>query len=186
VYAWVPSVGISNLIRLASDEFPSWKGDLLVSSLNGRTLFRIVLDGDRALVVEPIKIGERIRDLMELPDGRVLLLGDNYSLIILELAQSVLDGEALFTAWCAGCHGLGQDGDGNGPDLAGVMGRPVASLAGYDYSKSMKKIPSHWNFKKMDSFLTDPQAYAPGNDMEFAPLDDPEVRFALIDYLLKQ
>ena len=33
VFAWMPSIGVSQLISLQGDLFPTWKGDLLVASL---------------------------------------------------------------------------------------------------------------------------------------------------------
>ena len=37
IYAWVPSIGISEMIAIEGDAFPYWKGDLLVSSLGAGT-----------------------------------------------------------------------------------------------------------------------------------------------------
>ena len=68
VFAWVPSIGVSNLVRLQGVGFPLWKDDLLVGSLHGKSLFRIRLDNHRVVFAEPIEIGERVRDLIEGPD----------------------------------------------------------------------------------------------------------------------
>ena len=77
IYAWVPSIGVSNLIRVKGELFNNWKGDLLVASLygrdNGKSLFRLKMHDDRAVVVERLKIGSPIRDLLELSDGRIML-----------------------------------------------------------------------------------------------------------------
>jgi hypothetical protein len=83
VYAWVPSIGTSNLIRLRGDLFPLWKSDLLVSALNGGELFRVRLDGERVVFAEPITFGERIRDLLEDRTGRILLWTDTRSIIVI-------------------------------------------------------------------------------------------------------
>jgi len=83
IYAWVPSIGTSNLIRLRGDLFPLWKGDLLVASLVGAKLFRMHLDGDRVVFAEPIPIGDRIRDLLEDRKGRLVLWTDSRSLIVI-------------------------------------------------------------------------------------------------------
>jgi glucose/arabinose dehydrogenase len=79
VYAWLPSVGISNLTSVRSDVFKSWKGDLLVASLRGETVFRIRFHDRRVLYAEPIPIGWRIRDIAEAPDGRIIVLLDDGS-----------------------------------------------------------------------------------------------------------
>ena len=90
VYAWVPSIGVSDLIRLQGDRFPLWKGDIVVASLNGRSLFRIHAREGRAIVVEPIRMDKRIRDIAEGPAGEIVLWSDNHRLIFIE---PVLDPE---------------------------------------------------------------------------------------------
>ena len=43
-YAWVPSIGISQLIVIEGSAFPFWKGDLMVSSLLAETLYRLRIE----------------------------------------------------------------------------------------------------------------------------------------------
>src|SRR5262249_16871898 len=69
IYAWVPSVGTSQLLVVEGRGFAQWAGDLIVSSLVGQTLYRIRLADGRAVVVEPIPVEHSIRDLVELPSG---------------------------------------------------------------------------------------------------------------------
>ena len=73
VYSWLPGIGISNLVQIQRERFPVWRGDLLIGALGARGLFRVVLDGDRAVVTEPIPLQKRVRDMQELDDGRLLL-----------------------------------------------------------------------------------------------------------------
>jgi len=84
VYSWVPSIGVSGVIRLNGKAFPLWKGDLLVASLGAGSLFRIHLREGRAIVVEPILVNKRIRDVVEGPNGEIVLLTDNHRLIFIE------------------------------------------------------------------------------------------------------
>lgn len=84
VYAWVPSIGISQLTVMGAKAFPQWEGDLLVSSLGAESLFRVHLAEGRAVVVEPIPIGYRIRDLAELSNGVIALKTDDDFLVFLE------------------------------------------------------------------------------------------------------
>ena len=81
VFAWVPSIGISSL--LVNDErwFPLWRDDLLIGSLSGTqgsgyALFRVRRDGTDVQYVERIEVGNRIRDLAQMPDSRLALLVD--------------------------------------------------------------------------------------------------------------
>jgi cytochrome c2 len=87
-YSWVPSIGVSNLLELRGAEFPLWKGDLLVLSLTGQSVHRLRLDGDRVAYDEPIRFeGQRLRDIAEMPDGRIALLSDHGTIILLRNAD---------------------------------------------------------------------------------------------------
>jgi hypothetical protein len=85
VLAWVPSIGVSNLIEI--DNFhPAWNGDLLVESLKAQSLFRLRRDGDgRVVYSEPIPLGQRLRDIAALPDGTLVLWTDSAQLIFLSV-----------------------------------------------------------------------------------------------------
>jgi hypothetical protein len=84
-YAWVPSIGISNLIEIAGFH-QAWNKDLLVASLRAQSLYRVRLDGaDRVVYSEPISIGERLRDIGSLADGTLVLFTDSAKLIFLRV-----------------------------------------------------------------------------------------------------
>jgi hypothetical protein len=83
VFAWVPSIGVSQVIVLHGRGFPRWRGDLLVSSLRAATLFRLRVEEGRVILAEPIPIGQRIRDLTEAPDGSVVLVLETDRLLVL-------------------------------------------------------------------------------------------------------
>jgi aldose sugar dehydrogenase len=88
VFAWEPSIGVSNLMEVTGDEFPLWRGDLLVLSLAQQTLHRLRLEGDRVLYDEAIPFfGHRLRDLTPLPDGRLAVLTDEGDLLLLRNAD---------------------------------------------------------------------------------------------------
>ena len=81
VFAWVPSIGISSVIVNDERWFPLWKDDLLIGSLSGtqgsgHALFRVRRDGTDVQYVERIEVGNRIRDLAQMPDRRIALLAD--------------------------------------------------------------------------------------------------------------
>ena len=73
VYAWVPSVGLSSITSVRKKLFDRWKGDLLVASLGGMSIWRVRTDRGRVVTAERIEIGERIRDLIEDEEGRLIL-----------------------------------------------------------------------------------------------------------------
>jgi cytochrome c2 len=184
VYAWVPSIGISNLIQINGGPFSMWQGDFLVASLKGQSLYRVRVRDGRAVFAEPIWIGERIRDLEQGADGRIMLWTDEETLISVGLAEVGEGGRAAFAA-CAGCHVI-IDGHshGIGPDLHRVVGRDIAGAPGYQYSKALLAAGGRWTEERLDAYLANPQAFAPGTTMGGVPgVDDPDVRKAIINYL---
>lgn len=87
LYIFEPRTGISNLIEV-NERLPQWEGDLLVSSLAGLKLFRIRTRESRVIHVEPIEVGERIRDLVQTKEGGFVLFADNARFIELRPADS--------------------------------------------------------------------------------------------------
>lgn len=79
VFAWVPSVVPTNLIRVEGHpgKFDAWRGDLLIATLRGQSLLRLRLDSAGHVAYEErIPFGDRIRDMVRLFDGRIALLTD--------------------------------------------------------------------------------------------------------------
>lgn len=185
-YAWLPSIGVSNLIGVEKDLFPIWRGDLLVTSLVGATVFRVRIRDNRVAYVEPIGVNnKRIRDISEGKDGRIVLWEDDDNTIVSLRPMTGTDGEALFATNCSGCHKVG-DGTSHriGPDLWGVIGRPVASADGYvSYSPALTAFGGKWTEDRLNKFLQNPQAVVPGSAMELDGVSDPASREKIIDYL---
>ena len=75
---------------------------------------------------------------------------------------------------------------GIGPNLHGVVGRAVASHAGFSYSSALKANGGAWDAPHLDRFLESPMKYAPGTRMAFAGIIDPADRKAVILYLEAQ
>jgi glucose/arabinose dehydrogenase len=73
-----PSISPSGMTFYTGEDFPSWRGNLFVSALSGRTLVRLVLDGAKVVHEERLlkDLGQRIRDVRQGPDGRLYLLMD--------------------------------------------------------------------------------------------------------------
>jgi glucose/arabinose dehydrogenase len=82
VHQWTPTVGISGADFYTHDLIPGWKGNLLVTSLVGRSLWRITLapDGRRAASVERLFENQygRLRDVIVGPDGAVYIATSNH------------------------------------------------------------------------------------------------------------
>jgi aldose sugar dehydrogenase len=184
-YSWLPSIGASQIIRIESDSlFPIWQGSLLVGSLSTRSLYRLVSDQGRIVLSEPIELGKRVRDILELDDGRILVWTDDAALVTLEPAKGN-DGATVFATQCSGCHS-NVDGISHrlGPDLDGIVGRQIGAAEGYDeYSAAMRAQRGQWTKERLDEFLRDPQGAVPGNSMGSAGVQDAKQRAALIEYL---
>ncbi|NWK96511.1 cytochrome c family protein [Sphingobium lactosutens] len=85
---------------------------------------------------------------------------------------------------CLSCHDLNQGGPNRiGPNLWGVVGRPVATHAGFAYSPAMKEHGGNWSYESLFAFLASPARDVPGTKMSFAGLRRPEDRAAVIKYL---
>jgi cytochrome c len=85
---------------------------------------------------------------------------------------------------CLTCHNFGKgQGDKIGPDLYGVVGRPVASEPGFNYSAALKAKGGTWTFDALNTWLTNPRADVPGTAMTFAGLPSEKQRADVIDYL---
>jgi cytochrome c2 len=194
-WSYVPSIGISNLIEVQG--FASlWDGDLLVASLLGETLHRLRLDGDRVIYDEPIRIGDRIRDISQLADGRIMLWTDSGKLVLLEadLAPSPtqkslktlpLDVQEI-VADCAVCHDLNPGAPRPGRiSLWGVKDRAKAAQAGATYSDALKAQGGHWSQAALDHFLKSPETAIPGTSMPYEGISDDAVRGQIVDYLSK-
>ncbi|MBL0370453.1 cytochrome c family protein [Rhizobium sp. KVB221] len=96
-------------------------------------------------------------------------------------------GEALFKK-CASCHSA-EKGAGNkvGPNLFGVVGRPIAHLGDFGYSGAMKEFAQGgkevWDWDHLNHFLTAPKKYIKGTAMGFAGDKKDAERADLMAYL---
>ena len=73
--SFVPSVAISQLLEYKNDYFKRWKGDLLVGTLREQKIIRLRIKNNKVLVLDrSIILDKRIRDLIELKDGRLVVL----------------------------------------------------------------------------------------------------------------
>lgn len=88
---------------------------------------------------------------------------------------------------CVACHSIDKGGrNGVGPNLHGVVGRAVGSVAGYNYSAAMKAKGGVWDEASLDAYLENPRKAVVGTKMSFAGLSNAEERKALIAYLKAQ
>ena len=103
ILSWVPSIATSSLIVNDDQAFPLWRDDFLIASLdgsgNGNSLFRVRHDGTDIRYVERIKIGWRIRDLTQTPDGRIVLISDGGDVYFMSISYSYCADKSSLNAY---------------------------------------------------------------------------------------
>jgi len=89
-------------------------------------------------------------------------------------------GQEIYESRCIACHS--PDTNRVGPMHRGVFGRKAGSLPDYTYSKALKGTDFVWNDETLNKWLTNPQAFVPGQKMNFK-VAKAEDRADLIAYL---
>ena len=77
LYVFLPSIGISELILLPNTFNQKWNNSALITSLNGRSIYRVRFQDDRyekISYVEKIYIGERIRDIKYVKKHNLIII----------------------------------------------------------------------------------------------------------------
>ena len=90
LWTWTPSIAVSNIIIYDGEEFPAWKGDVLVTSLKFKTLYKLNFENDIVSAQEVIfedRIG-RIRDLEVNSKGELFLIDSSGSASLWQLKDN--------------------------------------------------------------------------------------------------
>ena len=171
VFAWVPSIGVSNLLEVKGFD-KRWDGDLLVTSLKAQTLFRLRLNHDRVVYSEPIWIGQRLRDIAQLAGGTIALWTDDSQILFLSpdgqrlasnrrLPQGV--DERIVSA-CMFCHHFGVSNSGDtAPSLTNLLGRKIGS-DNYRYSESPPKQERSMDSRGLEAISVQSERFRQWNE----------------------
>ena len=105
------------------------------------------------------------------------------SLATIALAQSPLVGDPVrgksqFDRRCTKCH----EDSTMGPPYTGLFGRRAGTVKGFDYSEALQNAKVDWGPATLDKWLTNPDAFVPGNLMGYR-VRDPQDRADIIAYL---
>ena len=86
-------------------------------------------------------------------------------------------------ALCKSCHTFEAGGaNGTGPNLYNMVNRPLASVAGFNYTNAVQEAGGVWSYERLNEYLKNSQAYIPGTAMvQRFPKDDQ--RADLLAYL---
>lgn len=82
---WTPAIAPSGMVFYTGDLFPEWRGNALIGSLTRQALVRVGVQGSQVTGEEIIRLGPRIRDVAQGPDGAVYLLTDQSNGQVLRL-----------------------------------------------------------------------------------------------------
>jgi cytochrome c2 len=98
-------------------------------------------------------------------------------------------GERAFQR-CYACHSVepNETAKLQGPNLFRIIGRPAATVAGFEYSEAMRERAATgltWDVATLDRYIADPEAVVPGTRMSVPPMRDEQERADLIAYLAR-
>jgi aldose sugar dehydrogenase len=88
IYHWTPVISPSGITFYTANAIPGWKGDLLLAGLSSQAIVRLTLDGEKVTGEERISMGDRIRDVVQGPDGAVYALTDKSDGAILRISAA--------------------------------------------------------------------------------------------------
>ena len=88
---------------------------------------------------------------------------------------------------CMSCHNFAEGaGNKTGPELFGVVDRPIGSHEGFAYSEGMEEHHAKgdlWTYENLNAFLHAPKEFTPGTKMNFSGLKNDAERANVIAYL---
>lgn len=76
IFAFIPSIGISEIIKIPNNFVKSWNENFIITSLNRGSMYRVKFDKnyERLIYKEEIFIGQRIRDIKYDKKNKIILL----------------------------------------------------------------------------------------------------------------
>ena len=178
----------------------------LVAAAGIRGSVAVIERKERKLAHTLVGPGLPVWSVAFFPDGRTLLTGgadrmirrwnaisgEPIDTVVMGTPEDPLaafagdHGADVFRA-CVACHTLSPDeGNKAGPSLAGLFGRKIATLPGYNYSPALRQMNIVWTPETVAKmFEVGPMAYTPGTKMPEQTIGSAEDRQALVEFLAK-
>ena len=124
-------------------------------------------------------------DVKQINEENTSKVEDKVDISALMALGNVAHGEKVFKK-CSACHSI-EAGGGNriGPALYNVVGRKIAAVTDYKYSKALVEYKKNWSFEELNGFLIKPQKWIKGTKMAYAGLRKEKDRASVILYLNK-
>lgn len=85
---WNPVISPSGMTFYTGEEFPDWKGQLVVAGLSSQAIILITLDGDKFEDQQFLKVDARIRDVAQGPDGAIWAVTDGADGKLIKLTKA--------------------------------------------------------------------------------------------------
>ena len=108
---------------------------------------------------------------------------DKVDISALMALGDITHGEKVFKK-CSACHSIEAGGSNKiGPALYNVVGRKIAAVEDYKYSKALAAYDKNWTFEELNGFLIKPAKWIKGTKMAYAGLRKEKDRASVIKYL---
>ena len=85
---WTPVIAPGDFIFYDGDAFEDWKGNVLLAGLKTEALIRVAMNGTNPVEVARYPMGNRLREVVEGPDGAIWVLEDREGARLIKLTPS--------------------------------------------------------------------------------------------------
>jgi glucose/arabinose dehydrogenase len=85
IYYWDPNIAPSGMAFYTASLFPQWNGNLFIGDMGRGHLVRLTIAGERVIGKERFDMNDRVRDVVQGPEGAIYILTDDPAGRILKL-----------------------------------------------------------------------------------------------------
>lgn len=84
---WTPVIAPGSMTCVTGNMFAPWRGDLLIAGLKTKAIIHVDVDGDAAREIARYDFDNRLREIVEGPDGAIWVLEDGEKAKLLKLTR---------------------------------------------------------------------------------------------------
>lgn len=74
--SWNPVIAPGDFIFYAGDMWPEWQGQVLIAGLRSQAVIRVGIEGTQARELARYRMPNRVREIIQAPDGAIMILED--------------------------------------------------------------------------------------------------------------